>query len=185
MEIPLKLRERKGGALVASLPPIFRLSVSSVLAILVASLAVSGGAPGPLGWIILALIALAALYEDRWTFDPAAREAIHRVGTLPLAKRTVIGFDRLVRVRLEPFVRGTVPGSSEEATENAAALLGGRIGGPGKRGFSSKRHYLCIVLEAKDGARWFVDAGAARKIEALRARAARVAEACGVPMEEG
>jgi len=186
MEIPLALRERRDGRLVAKLPAAYRVSALAVLAALTASLVVSGGPPGPIGWAILAIVALGCLYEERWTFDPAARLAVHRSGLIIIARKTKLAFDDIASVRLAPFVRGTVPGSSEEAAENEAALSGG---GPydalPRRRLFAKKRYICMLLEGKDGTHWFVDAATARALADLRSKASRIAGLVGAPLNEG
>ena len=64
--------------------------MSAILALMAAALLVDGGSPGAFGWIAMALAALAALYEERWTFDPAAGKIVHRAGLVFLARRSCI-----------------------------------------------------------------------------------------------
>jgi hypothetical protein len=185
MEIPLALRERRDGALVASVPIAYRIAAASALVALSCALLPGPAPPGALGWIVLGLVALATLYEERWVFDPSSGRVSHRVGLLVLARKRSIALGDLARVRVAPFVRGTVPGSADESSENAAALSGARIDDSGRKRALFKRHYLCILLETDDGSLYFVDAGSARKGDDIRARAARIAAACGVSLEEG
>lgn len=184
MEIPLSIREL-GGRLVASPPAAYRAACAIALAILAAALAVSGGEPGILGWALIVLATLATLYEEKWIFDPAADRISHRSGILPIVAKKQLLISDVERVRVSPFVRGTVPGSSDEHLENAAALAGGRGDDSGRKRLSFKRHYLCVLLETRDGARYFVDASSSRKAAALKAKAARIAAFIGVPLAEG
>jgi len=185
MEIPLALRERKDGALVYAIPLPFRAAMAAIIALLAAALLMDGRNPGIGGWASLILAALGGLYEEKWTFDPGSGRIAHRVGLVFLARRKVIPLGDLARLRIEPFVRGTVPGSADEARENAAALAGGEAGVFGGRRARYKRPYLCLVCETVDGGRRFVNAASPRRAAVLRAQASRIAEACGVPLAEG
>jgi hypothetical protein len=189
MEIPLTLRARKDGSLVYAIPAAYRAAMAVIVALLAAALFMDGRDPGIGGWAALGLAALGALYEESWTFDRGSGRAAHRVGLLFLARRTAVAIGDLRRFRIAPFVRGTVPGSADEARENAAALAEGRAASGGydamKRRSRFKKPYLCLVLETVDGSRRFVNAVPARRGAALRAQAARIAEACGLPLVEG
>jgi hypothetical protein len=185
MEIPLVLSERRDGALVVSVPTAYRIVTAVVLAVLALALLPGPNPPGAIGWIVLIFVALAVLYEDRWIIDPSAGRILHRTGLVFLARRTSILLGDVARLRVAPFVRGTVPGSAEEAEENAAALAGDRPDDSGRRRLSPKRRYLSILIETTDGTRYFVDANSARRAGALKARASRIAAACGVQMIEG
>lgn len=185
MEIPLALRRKEDGSFVYGLPRAYRAIMVLVLGVLALALFIDGGPPGLGGWIALSVAALAALYEDRWAFDAGSGTLSHRAGLVVLARRSTIGPGRLARFRLEPFVRGTVPGTADEAEENAAALAGRRADDAGRRRALYKRHYLCLVCETTEAVRYFIDAADARRAERLRSRAALMARDCGVPLVEG
>jgi hypothetical protein len=184
MEIPLALRERSDGALVYSLPAAFRAAMAAVAAILALALSIEGGSPGVGGWIALALAVFGGLYEEKWTFDPRRGEAAHRAGLVFLARSTMIAMGDIERFRLAPYVRGTLPGSADEAAENEAALSGERADDSGKRRARHKKPYLCLVCETRDGARYLVNIASARKGAGLKAQAARIAAACEAPLIE-
>jgi hypothetical protein len=185
MEIPLALRARKDGALTYAIPLLFRAAMAAIIGLLAAALLLDGRDPGVGGWASLGIAALGGLYEERWTFDPGSGRIAHRVGLIFLARRVVIPIGDLARLRIAPFVRGTVPGSADEARENAAALAGGGADDLGRRRARYKRPYLCLSCESADGSRRFVNAVPARRGAVLRAQAARIAEACGLPLAEG
>jgi hypothetical protein len=184
MEIPLSLRERRDGVLVYALPAAFRAAMAAVVAVLAASLSIEGGSPGVGGWIALAIAAFGCLYEERWTFDPRSGLVAHRAGLVFLARRTAIAMGDIERFRLAPYVRGTLPGSTDEAAENEAALSGKRADDSGKRRARHKRPYLCLVCETRDGLPYLVNIANARKGAALKAQAARIAAACEAPLIE-
>jgi hypothetical protein len=185
MEIPLVLRARSGGKLVYAVSGVFRAAMAAILALMAAALFADGGSPGALGWILMALAALAALYEERWTFDPAAGTIAHGAGLVILSRRLGLALGDVERFRIVPFVRGTLPGSGDEAAENAAALAGGRTDDSGRRRAWHKKPYLRLSLETADGVSHFIDALPARKAAVLKGRAARIAEACGKELVEG
>jgi hypothetical protein len=185
MEIPLTLRARRDGKLVYAIPLPFRAAMAAIAALLAAALLMDGRDPGIGGWASLSIAALGALYEERWSFDPGAGQVSHRVGLVLLARRTTIALGDIASFRIEPFVRGTVPGSADEERENAAALAGGRADDAGAKRARFKRPYLCLICETKDGSRRFLNAVPARRGAALKAQASRIAEACGAPLSEG
>ena len=182
MEIPLVLRERRDGGIVYSVPRAFRAAMAAIFALLAAALLTDGLGPGLGGALALALVALGGLYEERWTFDAKSGEIAHRVGLVFLARRRVIPLEEVARFRIAPFVRGTVPGSTDEAEENEAALAEGRADDSRSRRARYKKPYLCLLCETEDGSRRFVNAVNARKGAGLKAQAARIAEACGKPL---
>ena len=179
------LHERGDGGIVYAIPRIYRAAMAGIVALLAAALFMDGRGPGVGGAVALALASLAALYEERWTFDPKSGAIEHRIGLAFLASRKIIALSDTACLRVEPFVRGTVPGSADEAEENAAALSGGRADGTRLRLARQKRPYLCLICEAKDGSRRFVNAVPARKGAGLEAEASRIAEACGLPLVKG
>jgi hypothetical protein len=185
MEIPLVLRARADGSIVYAMPRLFRAAMAAIIALLAAALFMDGQTPGVGGWVALGLAALGGLYEERWTFDPKAKLISHRVGLVFLARRRTIALGDAAHFRIAPFVRGTVPGSADEAEENSAALAGGRADDAGRRRARHKKPYLCFLCETKDASRYFVNAVPARKGAVLRAQASRIADACGIPLVEG
>jgi hypothetical protein len=185
MEMPLKLRERRDGALVAALPLAYRIASIVVLVVLILALTLDDTPPGLVSWVVLCAVALAAFYEERWIIESAAGKIVHRNGLLFLARRTVIDIAQVGRIRVVPFVKGTAPGTIEEAEENAATLEGSALHDIGRRRSFSKKRYLCILIETVDGIRYFVDAAPPRDGEAIRKRASRIAAACGAPLVEG
>jgi hypothetical protein len=186
MEIPLVLRARPGGRLVYSVSGLFRAAMAAILALMAAALFVDGGSPPEaFGWILMALTAFATLYEERWTFDPSAGRIAHRAGLVFLARRTDIALKDVERFRILPFVRGTLPGSGDEAAENAAALTGSRTDDSGRRRSRHKKPYLRLCFETADGESYFIDALPARRAGELKTRAARISAACGKELVEG
>jgi hypothetical protein len=186
MEIPLVLRpSRAGGALVYSIPLWYRLVMAFLAALIVAAFAVEGSPPGLVAWIVFAVIALAGLYEERWTFDPKGGGIVNRAGLVVAAKSRVLRVEEVERFRLLPFVRGTVPGSEDERRENAAALAGGRADDAIQRRVSYKKPFLNLVCETSDGSVYLINALPARRGPALRDVGRRIASLCGKPFVEG
>jgi hypothetical protein len=186
MEIPLVLRpSRSGEALVYSIPLWYRLVMAFLAALILAAFAVDGSPPGLVAWIVLAVIALAGLYEERWTFEPKGGGIVNRAGLVVAARSRAFGVDEVERFRLLPFVRGTVPGSEDERRENAAALAGGRGDDMGRHRASYKKPFLNLVCETSDGSVFLINALPARRGAALRDVGRRIASLCGKPFVEG
>jgi len=176
------LRSKPDKSFVYGMPRTYRAVMALIFAFLSAAIAAAGEAPGVVAWAILAVVALAGLYEDKWTFDPKGGELSHRIGLLPLARRRTIPAASIARFRIEPFVRGTVPGSRDEAEAKASLR---EKSGLGRKLSFVKKPYLCLVCETDDSSRYFIDAAEPRRADKLRSRAAAMASSCGVPLEEG
>ncbi len=185
MEVPLVLHAGRGGRLVYSVSWLFRGLMALILALVAAALLTGGSSPGIVGWTVLAALALGALYDESWSVEPAARRLVHRSGLLVLARSRSLPLDEVARFRILPFVRGTLPGSEDEAAQNAAALAGGRGDDSGKRRSWHTKPYLCLVVETSDGERHSIDLVSARKASAIKAIAERMAGACGKEVLEG
>ena len=101
-----------------------------------------------------------------------------------LAWSTVIEFASLDRFCIVPLVKGTVPGSEDEKTENAAALKGVRADDSHFKRSRHKKPFLSLEIECTDGSRYLIDHLPARNGAKLRAAASRMAALCGKPMTE-
>lgn len=189
MEIPFALRARSGGRLVLCVSGMYRAAMAAILAILAAALLVDDRSPGIGGLLALAAAALAALYEERWSFDPVAGTIDHRAGLLFLARTRTIALSDVLRFRITPFVRGTLQGSTDEASENTAVLAGTATLAAGenvaRRRAWHKKPFLRLCCETTDGSAWLIEMQPARKAAVLRERATRIAEACGRELVEG
>jgi len=132
-------------------------------------------------WLLLALSALGVLYEERWTFGPSGAE--HAVGVLFAARKLRLDREALEALSLVPHVRGTVPGSEDEARENARALAGEQDTDPyGRKKSLWKRPYLILVLTARDGSDYAVDKVPARNRDRILGYARRIAERTGLEL---
>lgn len=185
MEIPLKLSVPGPDRLVYAIPGWYRLAMAAILAALGAGIALAGARPGPMPWIVLAVVALGGLYQERWEFDAGRGRIEHRVGLLGAARRSVIPFAAIERLRLVPVVTGTVPGSQAERAEKAAALAGHRVDDSGGRRFRHRKPFLDLVIESSDGRSRLVDRMPARRAGRLRDLADRAAALCAKPLVEG
>lgn len=184
MEIPLTLSSPKPDRLVYGFPLWYRGVMGGIIVIVVASLLISEAAPGFLAWLILTMLLLAALYEDKWIFDAAEQTATHRAGLLFASRARVITFADITAYRIVPFVKGTVPGTADEKEENEAALRGGRPESISFRQARHKKPFLSLEIECMDDSRFLIDHVPARKAEDLRAMASRIAALCGKPLTE-
>jgi hypothetical protein len=185
VEVPLKLSAPDPDRLVYAIPGWYRLAMALILAALGAGIALAGLRPGPMPWIVLGVVALGALYEERWEFDAGRGRIVHRAGLVFAPRRTVLPFAAIERLRLVPVVTGTVPGSRAEREENAAALAGQRVDDSGGRRQRHRKPFLDLVIESADGHSRLVDRMPARRAGRLRDLADRAAALCGKPLEEG
>jgi hypothetical protein len=181
MDLPFSLTEQKDGTLRYGVTLGYRLFSVVVLGVLVFALVSPGAPPSVIGWLLLALSAFGALYEDTWIFRP--KTVTHKVGLIFAARRTELLVSEIEGLRILPFVSGTVPGSAEEVRENAKALTGEDAQSPGRKYFSGKRSYLILILVAKGGAEYSVDRIPARKRDSVRRMAERIAAKIGVSVD--
>jgi len=185
VEIPLSLRSPSPDRLVYAVPRWFRACMAAILAFLVAGLVLGGKPPGALAWVMLALAAVGALYEERWVFDAGAGRIVQRVGLRLAYRSMVIPFDAIEGFRIIPVVAGTIPGSQDEAAENVAALAGtATVDSRGRRA-RHKKPFLDLVVECLDGTRYLIDHRPARCAAQLRDVANQLAAHCDRPLEEG
>jgi len=184
VEIPLVLSTPKPDRLVYGFPVWFRIAMGGILALVSLALAMGDAAPGALAWIVLGLLALATIYEDRWEFDGTLGRATHRSGLMIAARSRVIEFPEIHRFRIVPLVRGTLPGTEEERAANAAALKGERTDDVSLKRDRYKKPFLSLEIECLDGTRYLVDHMPARRAPGLRTLASRIAEFCGKPVSD-
>lgn len=180
--IPLTLRPAAPGFLVLSLPGWYRWLMAAILGVAAAALLQVGGWPGLPAWLLLGLVAVALLYEERWRFDAARGRVVHRSGLLVAARTLEVPFAAIDRFRIVPHVEGTIPGSEDERRENAAALAGGRGDDAAARRRRHRKPFLALVLECGDGSVLLIDRVPARQLARLRGTAARLADFCGKPL---
>ncbi|MEI6385102.1 MAG: hypothetical protein WCQ50_00595 [Spirochaetota bacterium] len=189
MELPLVLSLRSPACLTLGIPLWYRLSMGLLEALLVVSMYSGGSSPGPLGWIFSAIVLLALLYEERWSFDTARGTMAHRFGLVIVAKTFSVPLSGVTGFRLVPWTRGTLPGSAEERTDAANTLAvsrGAQDGQANPRVLAGihKKPFLALVCET-DGQTLLINMVSARKGERLRAQAERLARHCGKPLAEG
>jgi hypothetical protein len=189
MEIPLVLRQVNGSTLSYAIPLWYRAVMGAILALILGSLLLTGGPPGLIGWVFVALSLFATLYEERWVFDVKRGELRHRFGLIVAARTLKVPFDSITTFRIRPYVRGTLPGSEDERAENERTLAESRGIAQGdethgKRRPIYKKSYLSLICEGPEGS-LLLNMVAVRKGPRLRADATRIAEFCQVPLEEG
>jgi hypothetical protein len=189
MELPLVLALRSPARLSLGIPLWYRLSMGFLEALLVASMYSGGSSPGPLGWFFSAIVLLALLYEEKWSFDTDTLSISHRFGLIIVAKTFSVPLAEVTGFRLVPWTRGTLPGSAEERADAANTLAvsrGAQDGQANPRVLSGihKKPFLALVCET-EGQTLLVNMVSARKGEKLRSQAERLARHCGKPLAEG
>lgn len=187
MDIPLVLQVRKDGKTVYAIPLWYRLAMVAIGAVLVGAILVSGGSPSVLEWVALAIVAAAALYEERWTLDPATSFLSHRYGLLFLARSITLPFSRIEGFRLRAFIRGSAPGGPSEAEDNARILAAvdpandSNALREGRR--SLRKAYVSLVCDDLEGGGMVVNTLPARRAAELRKAGAILAQVSGKRFE--
>lgn len=185
MEIPLRLKKSADGRLSYGIPLWYRLVTAAMLGMVIAGLVTTEGSPGLFAWIILVLLVMGLVYEERWTIDPASKTIRHHGGFWPLAKVTTTGFDSVEEFHLRALARGTVPGSKEESSvnEKAFAMMNHK---DAEQGFAknflksaSRVPYINLLMKTSEGEVYLVDSLPARRAGRLAVVGSAFAEACG------
>lgn len=168
----LRLRESrsKNGVLTLSVPPAARAAFAGIAAAIGASAFVSGEALDLPGAALLAVSAAAALYEERWSFDPGKRLAVFRFGLLFLARRRTLPFDSVEAAATELFEKGSRPGTGA---------------GEERKGFFRPKRYARLVLRLKDAERLVVETVPAAELGRLEGMAGRIARLTGAELQSG
>ncbi|HEY9054489.1 MAG TPA: hypothetical protein VIO60_06695 [Rectinemataceae bacterium] len=195
MEIPLSLRRRADGTTVYGIPLWYRIMTAAILAFAAGGLAISGEAPGIIGYVVLALLVIGLLYQEIWILDPANRRLTRKEGIFPLSKTIAIGFEEISSLRLSALATGTVPGSAEEKLESEKAfsiLKGGADEAAAFRANEKyslfkprKKHAINLVIGTKGGEDYLVDSVPASSAKRLLELGKAISSACGVEMIEG
>ncbi len=184
MEIPLSLTSPRPDRLVYGFPVWYRAVMGAIVAVVCGALLLGEAQPGVFAWLVLAVLLLAALYEDRWSFDARDGRAEHKAGLLFWGRTVSLDFAQIERFRVVPLVRGTIPGTEDEKTSNEAALKGERADDGSLKRERHKKPYLSLEIECLDGTRYLVDHMPARKAEQLRLMASRIGDFCGKPVAD-
>ena len=182
MEIPLSLTSPRPDRLVYGFPVWYRVVMGGIVAVVCGALFLGDTRPGAFAWVVLVVLLLAALYEDRWSFDGRDGRAEHKAGLVFWARTVALDFAQIERFRVVPLVRGTIPGTEDEKASNEAALKGERADDGSLKRERHKKPYLSLEIECLDGARYLVDHMPARKAEQLRLMASRIGDLCGKPV---
>ncbi|MEN6476974.1 MAG: hypothetical protein ABFC75_03150 [Rectinema sp.] len=178
------------GRVTYGIPLWYRIMMAVMIAAIGGSMTMTGEAPGVAAWIMLAILALGLLYEERWDVDPKAGTIQHRGGLLIATKRTVIEFDRIEGFALTALAKGTVPGgeSDRKQSREAFAQMNGHEEIQTKTNFfgkfGAKRSFINLVLSTNDGSEYLVDTCQARRAARLKIAGISLAEGCGKSFSE-
>ena len=185
MEISLSLKKSADGGIVYGIPLWYRVMTVTLIAVIASGVFIAGSAPGPIGWIVLVLLLLGLVYDERWIVDPKAREIRHFGGLWPFARAMRVDFDDIDGFRLGAFARGTVPGSESETKEQekAFAMMNGKDADKGEKVslFRSmgRKPYINLLVSIKSGETYLVDTLPARRAGRLKKVGEAMAAACG------
>jgi hypothetical protein len=171
MDIPLVLRRGSPERLVYAIPLWYRLAMALIGGVLVGAILVANDKPSAFEWVALALVAFAALYEERWVLDGKERVIRHRFGLLFAARTVSLSFDRIEGFRLRAFVRGTAPGGPTEAADSARILSSADPTGDAdalQDKKSLRKAYVTLLCDDKDGGGLVINTLPARRIGELK-----------------
>mgnify|MGYP000990810476 FL=1 len=132
---------------------------------LVAAAAVSGGL-GIAGTAIVIVAILAALYQERWTFDAAADACTGRTGLVFAATGPSFRASDVIRLRIDVFAKGRLDQQNLPPEDRMPMGSQARL-----------------LVEAKDGEVYMLDSVSFKRRAELEASALAISEALGVPLE--
>jgi hypothetical protein len=164
MQIRLSLR-RVDSTLVYGIPIWYRAVAWLIVCVLVAASAFSGGI-GAVGVVFTALAVLAALYQERWTFDPASGSCSGRIGLLFAAKGPAFLATDIESLRIDLFAKGRLDQGSLPPEDKMPLGSQARL-----------------VIELKDGNAIMLDSVPVKRRPELELTARTLAEALGVRLE--
>jgi len=170
MGIRLELRRQQARRLALMIPLRVRLLPALVSGWLLYALAGAevGLLAAAVAVTLFVLCALAALYEDRWTFDLDQKKVSRRLGLLFAARETALDMGTLERVVLS----GTIvrPGQSER--------------GRAERWTFGLAHSAVLALEDSAGKSYRLEQWRGPGANDLRSVASEIASFCGLPLED-
>ncbi|MBN2875005.1 MAG: hypothetical protein JXM71_07910 [Spirochaetales bacterium] len=164
MQVHLTLK-RSGAEYVYAIPVWYRITTIAIAAILTLSTVVAGGT-GVFGAIIIGIVIIAALYEERWTFNTISRTIRGRIGLVFAAKGPSIGFDDVERLRLDVFAKGQLDQSALPPADRMP------------RGSQAR-----IIVDTKGGDSFMVDSVPFGRRAELERTARALAEVVNAPLE--
>jgi hypothetical protein len=188
-ELRLKARYTRAGTLSLGIPTIFRAIFAFIAAVVSGSLGVSAvavsakaGSLGALGPAVGIISLLAALYEERWTFDPASKTVRFRFGLLFAARTLTVPFDAIEGVGVELFVKGSPRMGSaagdapEEGEPSGLAAIGARL-------FRKKR-YARLAVYRTDAQALIIESLPAARAAMLEELGREIARVVGAPIRD-
>ncbi len=164
MQIHLSLR-RSGGVLVYGIPLWYRLS-SALIALALAAAAVFSGGLGIAGNIIVAVAILAALYQERWTFDAPGDACGGRIGLVFAARGPSFRASDVARLRIDLFAKGRLDQKSLPPEDKMPSGSQARL-----------------IVDTKSGESYMLDSVSFKRRADLETSARIIAEALKVPLE--
>ncbi len=90
--------------MVIRFPRGFRLVFGGIAALLLWGM-IGGNLFEPIFLVLLAVLVIASLYNDRWVLDRERQVAEYHLGVLPLFRRKIIPFDSITRLESREFAR--------------------------------------------------------------------------------
>jgi len=183
IDLKFRLRRDTAGKLTLEFGIAFRILFAALALVLGTGVAGSGD-PTALSLIILAILILGALYEERWIIDPEAREITNRQGLVVLARRKRWRFDEIEGVAYTHYRGGTIPGSPQTPPSNSAeSAVRDATSRFGRVTRGLDRYFLRYDLVTTDGRKVRIELRKVTDWEREKEIPGAVASAIGVPLE--
>ena len=119
IEIKLRLRHTSDGRLILELGYGFRI-MFAVLAVVFAAATLTGEQVSALAVVIIAILVLGALYQERWEFDSATQTLHARHGLIVVHRHRTYQVAAIATVEYADYYAGTVPGAAVPQDETDA-----------------------------------------------------------------
>ncbi len=164
MQIRLSLWNRNG-RLIYGIPLWYRL-LSGMTALILVSATVFSGGLGTAGTIILGIVILASLYEERWVFDAQAGSCTGRIGLVFAARKSSFAASDVSLVRIDIFAKGRLDQHDLPPLDKMP------------RGSQAR-----LIVELVDGEHYMLDSVSLKNRGDLEMNARAIAQALGAPIE--
>lgn len=184
IEIRLQHHVRPDGTLELRLPISFRI-LFAALAVVLAIGMIGPPQIGLLPSVILLILVMGSMYEERWYFDPNTKQIIARHGLLIFNRKRTWNYSDVASISTSFYLSGSVPGTEppREDESHSSVGRGSALGlGRNKRFFQRPQLKYGLILTSGQIIR--IEIRRVRDTESKTELPELLSHHLGVPIEE-
>ncbi len=194
-DITFRMNRRRNGAVVLSFGIAFRIVFAALVIVFgwgIADRMVNGEPLPILSVVLLVVVLLGALYEERWIFDPSSQTVSNRQGLIVLSRRRSWNFHEIDSIEYTTYRVGSNPRTASEDSGNHGDDGGRRSRGgeedgtaPGRFGnldALSRRRFFRYSIILTDGSSIRIELRRVRRWPEEKRIAEEIARTLGVPL---